>query len=63
MHRQSGGKYIKIDLKALQGSIDLEWIRTHQMPVGTSHYTFQGNILSVQKLEYWNIVACDRISV
>lgn len=42
--------HIKIDLKALQGSIDLEWIRTHQMPVGTSHYAFQGNILSVQKL-------------
>lgn len=31
------------------------------MPVGTSHYDFQGNILGTKTAD-WNVVSCDRIS-
>lgn len=54
-------EHIKIDLKALQGSIDLERIRTHQMLIGTSHTAFQGNIKGTLNTG-WNNDVCDGIS-
>lgn len=51
MQRKSGWKvHIKIDLKALKGSIDLECFRAHQIPIETSHIASQGKIFSVQEV-------------